>query len=155
MTHNLYGFIDMIRWLDEILFRRKKAMMNGTNALMKTVWLWVDVFMHAMAIGIAKMIAMMILLNDNWIALARWISLKKTSFFSSSSFLGKLYWWLSMSKLFLHWNNSLSRCHDSISTRNNHVANSQCRPDIEHHHFPQCAHDRWLRWSVEFLLHLS
>ena len=46
-------------------------MINGTNVLMRTVWLWVDVFMHAMATGIVKMIAMMILLNDNWNALAR------------------------------------------------------------------------------------
>ena len=61
-------------------------MMNGTNALMRTVWLWVDVFMHAMATGIVKMIAMMISLNDNSIALVRLIYLKWTPFFSSSSF---------------------------------------------------------------------
>ena len=40
-------------------------MMNGTNALTKTVWLWVDVLMHAMATGIVKIIAMMISLNDS------------------------------------------------------------------------------------------
>ena len=76
-------------------------MINGTNALMRTVWLWVGVFMHAMVTGIVKMIAMMILLSGNSNVLARYVSLKVMKSFN---FLlqGKLYWRLSMFKLFLH-----------------------------------------------------
>ena len=31
--------------------------------------------------------------------------------------------------------------------------NSQCRSDIEHRQFQQCAHARWLRRSVNFLIY--
>ena len=43
--------------------------------------------------------------------------------FLFSFFSGKLYWWMSMSKLFLYWNDNLSRCHDY-----NHVTSSPRLP---------------------------
>ena len=48
-------------------------MMNGTPALMTTVYNWVDVCMHVMVIETVKLIAMMIFGNDNSNALARLI----------------------------------------------------------------------------------
>ena len=40
-------------------------------ALAKIVWKWVAVFMPAMETETAKLIAMMIFVNDNWNALVR------------------------------------------------------------------------------------
>lgn len=45
--------------------------MTGTTAWMKTVCLWVDVFMHAMETETVKLIVMINFENDNSNALAR------------------------------------------------------------------------------------
>ena len=117
-------------------------MRTGTNALKRTVRYWVDAFMHAMATETVTPIAT-ISRTTTWMSV--WGRNIKKNFWAQS-FLGKLYWWLSMSKLFLCWNYCCSRCHDTVTAGNNHIANIQCSPDFEQFEFFEHAHDCWFRW---------